>query len=84
MVIHELLDAGGAEDCGRLAMRGTWKAAPAGVMSGSSPLAEVVTRSTGTGADGFSFASVSASPLTRSRSALEVGPALEPPEFCAL
>ena len=36
-----------------LATRGTWNSAPAGVMSGSSPLAEVVTRSTGTGVSGF-------------------------------
>ena len=39
-----------------LATRGTWNSAAAGVMSGSRPLAEVVTRSTGTGVLGFSAA----------------------------
>ena len=43
-----------------LATRGTWNSAPAGVMSGSSPLADVVTRSDGIGVLGFSFASFSA------------------------
>ena len=37
-----------------------------GEMCGSSPLAEVVTRSIGTEAEGFSFLSVSMSPCTRS------------------
>ena len=37
-----------------LATRGTWKSAASGEMCGSRPLAEVVTRSIGTGADGFS------------------------------
>ena len=36
------------------AMRGAWNSAAAGVMSGSSPDAEVVTKSTGTGCPGFS------------------------------
>ena len=66
-----------------LATRGTWNSAPAGVMSGSSPLAEVVTRSTGTGVRGFSACSFSASSLTRSTSAFEVGPRLEPAELSA-
>ena len=43
-------------------------------MSGSRPLAEVVTRSIVTGAAGFSCFSLSTSPLTRSISALLVGP----------
>ena len=67
-----------------LATRGTWKSAASGEMSGSRPLPEVVTRSTGTGADGFSFLSLSTSPLTRSASALLVGPRFEPIELAAL
>ena len=47
-------------------------------MSGSSPLAEVVTRSTGTLAEGFVAASKSESPLTRSTNVFEVGPDLIP------
>ena len=35
-------------------MRGTWNSAASGEMSGSRPLAEVVTRSIGTGILGFS------------------------------
>ena len=66
------------------ATRGTWNSAAAGVMSGSRPLAEVVTRSTGIGVDGFSALSFSASSLTRSISAWLVGPRFEPPEFAAL
>ena len=66
------------------ATRGTWNSAPAGVMSGSSPLAEVVTRSAGIGAFGFSAASFAASSFTRSTSVFEVGPRLEPAEFAAL
>jgi hypothetical protein len=53
------------------------------VMCGSRPLAEVVTRSTGI-CPWFSFFRVSTSPWTRSISAFEVGPALEPPELPAL
>ena len=53
---------------------GTWKSAAAGEMSGSRPLAVVVTRSIGTGADGFSCLSLSTSPCTRSIRALLVGP----------
>ncbi len=56
----------------------------AGVTSGSRPLADVVTRSTGTGAAGFCAARVAASPFTRSISVFEVGPLFEPPEFAAL
>src|SRR5260370_35994215 len=53
-------------------------------MSGSRPLPAVVTRSTGTAADGFSAFSFSTSSLTRSFRALLVGPRLEPPELAAL
>ena len=67
-----------------LATRGTWNSAPSGEISGSSPLAEVVTRSTGTDAEGFSAFSFSTSSLIRSASALLVGPRLEPPELAAL
>src|SRR5579871_2676122 len=52
-------------------------------MSGSRPLAEVVTRSDGIGVLGFSFARASASPFTRSASALDVGPRFEPDELSA-
>ena len=48
-------------------------------MSGSSPLAEVVTRSTGTLAEGFVAASKSELSLTRSTSAFDLGPKFEPP-----
>ena len=61
------------------ATRGTWNRAASGEMCGSRPLPEVVTRSIGTGADGFSSLSFSTSPLTRSISALLVGPRFEPP-----
>ena len=40
------------------AIRGTWNSAAAGVMSGSRPEAEVVTRSMGTGCPGFSACNV--------------------------
>src|SRR5215472_5646606 len=53
-------------------------------MSGSRPLAEVVTRSAGIGVFGFSSASLAASSFTRSTSAFEVGPRLDPAEFAAL
>ena len=66
------------------ATRGTWKKAASGEMSGSRPLPEVVTRSIGTVAAGFSFFSLSTSALTRSISALLVGPRFEPPEPAAL
>ena len=67
-----------------LAIRGTWKSAASGEMCGSRPMAEVVTRSCGTGAFGFSFFNVSMSPCTRSISALLDGPRFDPPEFAAL
>ena len=50
------------------ATRGIWNSAAAGVMSGSSPEAEVVTISIGTGLPGFSACAVAASVLTRSMS----------------
>ena len=53
-------------------------------MCGSRPLPDVVTRSIGTAADGFSFLSASTLPWIRSESALLVGPRLEPMEFDAL
>jgi len=67
-----------------LATRDTWKNAASGEMCGSSPLAVVVTKSIGTGAEGFSCFSLSTSPLTRSMSALLVGPRFEPMELAAL
>ena len=54
-------------------------------MSGSRPLAEVVTRSAGTGPpDPASALSLATSAVTRSTSAFEVGPRFEPPELAAL
>src|SRR5258708_35008211 len=53
-------------------------------MSGSRPLAEVVTRSAGMGVDGFSAFSLPASSVTRSISDFAVGPAFEPAELAAL
>src|SRR5689334_9204085 len=67
-----------------LAIRGTWNRAASGEMCGSRPEADVVTRSAGTGAEGFSCFSLSISPWTRSTNALLDGPRLEPPEFAAL
>ena len=59
------------------ATRATCRAAFSGDTSGSSPLAEVVSMSPGT-----VFSPVFAkSAVTRSISALDVGPALEPPEL---
>src|SRR5665213_4433181 len=66
------------------ATRGTWKKAPSGEMSGSRPLPDVVTRSTGTAAAGFSCFNASTSPLSRSASALLVGPRFDPIELTAL
>src|SRR6202011_4297753 len=66
------------------ATRGTWNKAASGEISGSSPLPEVVTRSIGTVAFGFSAFNLSTSSLTRSFRALLVGPRLEPPELAAL
>ena len=51
---------------------------------GIEPAADVVTRSVGTWADGFSCFSFSASAVTRSISALLVGPRLDPMELAAL
>ncbi len=65
-------------------MRGTWNKAASGEISGSRPLPDVVTRSIGTAAEGFSFFSFSTSAPTLSISALLVGPRLEPPELAAL
>ena len=62
------------------ATRATWRAALAGLMCGSSPDAEVVSMSPGTGLS----PAFSTSPVTRSTSALLVGPVLEPPELPAL
>ena len=56
-----------------LATRGTWNRAAAGVISGSSPLAEAVTRSSGTGMAGFSACSLAVSAAMRSFSFLAVG-----------
>src|ERR1700738_4356630 len=67
-----------------LATRGTWNSAPSGEISGSRPLADVVTRSWGTGTEEFSAFSLSTSSLTRSFRALLVGPRLDPPELAAL
>ena len=61
-----------------------YNAANSGEMCGSRPEADVVTRSAGTDAEGFSCFSLSISPWTRSTSALLDGPRLEPPEFAAL
>ena len=67
-----------------LATRGTWKSAPAGVMSGSRPLADVVTRSTGTGVFGIFGLQLRRIGLDAgSISALDVGPRLEPDELAA-
>ena len=54
--------------------------AAAGVMCGSRPLPEVVTRSTGTDAFGFSDRSWSVAAVTRSINGLLVGPRFDPPE----
>ncbi len=66
-----------AEMLRAFATRGIWNSAPSGLMSGSRPEAEVVTRSGGTATPGFSAFSLSASVLTRSISALLVGPRFE-------
>src|SRR5579864_2659430 len=66
-----------------LATRGIWNSAPAGVMCGSSPEPEVVTRSTGTGLPGFSDCRVVTSVFTRSTSFWLVGPKLLPEELSA-
>ena len=65
------------------ATRGTWKSAAAGVMCGSNPEADAVTRSMGTGALGFSLRAASTLALTPSISFLFVGPRLLPAELAA-
>ena len=62
------------------ATRATWYSAAAGLMCGSSPLPEAVTRSTGTGAvlSGSASRSASTRALTASASAGLSGPWLEP------
>ena len=52
-------------------------------MSGSSPDADEVTRSIGTGIPGFSFAAASTAAFTASTSFLFVGPRFVPAEFAA-
>jgi len=66
-----------------LAMRATWYSAAAGLISGSRPEAEVVTRSTGTGPLPLAARSWSTAAVTRSMRALLVGPRLDPPELFA-
>ena len=70
--------------CGPWQHAAPGNSAASGEISGSSPLADVVTRSIGTAAEGFSFFSLSMSPCTRSISALLEGPRFEPPELAAL
>ena len=67
-------------------MRATWYSAAARLMSGSSPLAEAVTRSIGTGAvlPGSAARSAATRSFTASRSAGFDGPRLEPPDPAAL
>ena len=62
---------------------GTWKSAAAGDRCGSSPDAEVVTRSIGTGAPAFSLRAASTLAVTLSISFLLVGPSCVPAEFAA-
>src|SRR5262249_10516718 len=84
MLVDELPHAIFPQSAGLLNWRALEKKAAAGEMCGSRPPAEVVTRSTGTAAEGFSCLSLSTSPCTRSISALLVGPRFEPPELAAL
>src|SRR6266436_6514057 len=60
------------------ATRGNWNSAAAGEISGSRPEPEVVTKSMGIGALGFSACNFCTSPFTRSSNALLVGPRFEP------
>ena len=60
------------------ATRATWYSAAAGLMSGSRPEADVVTRSTGIGALPLAARRRSTSAVMRSMSAWLVGPRLEP------
>ena len=73
----------GLSDCRDLLVRFGGHKAAAGVMSGSRPLPEVVTRSTGTWAPLTSVRMASAEAFTRSTSALEVGPRFDPLEAAA-
>src|ERR1700722_2928232 len=68
------------------ATRWTWYSAAAGEMSGSSPLPDEVTRSTGTASLASGSAAVSASrrPFTSSPSDELVGPRLDAPDAPAL
>ena len=65
------------------ATRGTWKSAAAGEMCGSKPEGDVVTRSIGTDAFGFSLRAASTFALTASISFLFVGPNWVPAELAA-
>ena len=69
-----------------LATRASWYCAAAGLTSGSRPLAEAVTRSTGTGAvlPGSAARNTAMRCFTASVSAGLVGPRLEPDEALAL
>ena len=62
------------------ATRATWYSAAAGLMSGSSPEADVVTRSTGIGLSPLAALRVSTAAVIRSISVWFVGPRLEPAE----
>src|SRR5512143_2515172 len=68
------------------AMRGTWYIAAAGLMCGSSPLPDAVTRSTGMGdlLAGSAASNAEARVLTASASAGFVGPKFDPPDAIAL
>src|SRR5271166_2920658 len=69
------------------ATRSTCRAALAGLMSGSSPEAEVVSMSAGKGratSSGCAPSRVLRSPSIRSIKVLLVGPRLDPPELAAL
>lgn len=70
----------GDGDARAAATRATWYAAASGLMSGSSPDADAVTRSIGIGALPFASRSRSTSAWIRSISARLVGPRLEPPD----
>jgi hypothetical protein len=63
-----------------VATRATWNSAAAGEMSGSSPEAEVVTRSTGIGPLPVDVRRASTRALIAAISAWLVGPRLEPAE----
>ena len=65
------------------AIRATWYSAAAGLISGSSPEPDVVTRSTGTGAFPFAARSSSTAAVTRSMRAWFVGPRFEPADAFA-